>query len=473
MIRVIELSILTIYMLICIFIGYYLRKRAKTLVDFLIAGREVGTLTNAIAIFATISSAATYMGFAALGYKFGILLLLACCCGPTGFLLFQLLLAKPLRNYGMFTITDFLGDRYDSKIVRVIASIFTFIFLYIYIIPQLKALGILGSYLLGIDYTFVVIVLGSVYLIYVLLGGMWAITITDIIQGLLVAIMGTAMGITIYLHFGNLNALIYQASARYPALFAVPSNILPFFGLIIAGTMFVTSSAHIVNRIFTSRNIITARRSLCCVTWIYIPVIFGLILLPIGAHALLPPLKDPDWIFVEMAGKLWHPVLVGLGLAGLAAALMSTTDALLITCAAIVANDIYRKTLKPDAPEENVVRLARYSVLVIGVTAIIISLKPPGLIGEIVAMLLVGFASTFFFPILLGVWWRRANKYGAVAGMLAGFISFVLIRTFKLMPTNTEIFVSGTLNLLLIILVSYLTPPPSENALKLYFKLHS
>ena len=88
-------------------------------------------------------------------------------------------------------------------------------------------------------------------------------------------------------------------------------------------------------------------------------------------------------------------------------------------------------------------------------------------------MLLVGFASTFFFPILLGVWWRRANKYGAVAGMLAGFISFVLIRTFKLMPTNTEIFVSGTLNLLLIILVSYLTPPPSENALKLYFKLHS
>jgi len=281
------------------------------------------------------------------------------------------------------------------------------------------------------------------------------------------------MGLTIYLHFGNLDTLVSQASAKHPALFAVPTNILPFFGLIISGTMFVASSAHIVNRIFTSKDTTTARRSLCCVTWIYIPVIFGLVMLPIGAHALLPPLKDPDWIFVEMAGRLWNPVLVGLGLAGLTAALMSTTDALLITCAAIVANDIYKKTLKPDAPEENVVRLSRYSALVIGVSVIILSLKPPGLIGEIVAMLLVGFASTFFFPILLGVWWKTANKYGAAAGMLAGFISFTLIRTFKLMPTNMEIFVSGTLNLILIILVSYLTPPPSENALKLYSRLHS
>ena len=194
---IIERVLVVLYLLGCIGIGVFASKKVLGSRDeYWVAGRRIGTVVNAMAIMASLASGGSIIGVMGLAYSQGIPATLALFAGAVlGFPIASLLVARPLRNFGRYTITDFLVFRYPSAVVRYLVPLLIVIAFTVYIVAQLKAAGITANALLGIPYETALTLATVVFILYVSIGGMIAITWTDVIQGLLMltVILGTAV----------------------------------------------------------------------------------------------------------------------------------------------------------------------------------------------------------------------------------------------------------------------------------------
>jgi len=182
----------------------------------------------------------------------------------------------------------------------------------------------------------------------------------------------------------------------------------------------------------------------------------------------------------ELAGlSRW---VTGLLAVGAIMAALSTVTGLLITGAGAFSYDIYYRLLNPDATEGQRMKVAKGATLVLAVLVVLAAINPPGLIAEITAVAFALAGNTLFPVFLLGIWWDRTNKYGAIAGMATGlFITFAALvlgdsvpLLHQFFPPTSSAFIGAPLVLLVIIVVSLITPPPSEQIRRqLADKVHS
>lgn len=195
----IERILVGLYLVGCVGLGIYASRTVFGSRDeYWVAGRRVGTVVNAMAIMASLASGGSIIGVMGLAYSQGIPATLALFAGAVlGFPLASILVARQLRRFGRYTITDFLGFRYPSRVVRLLVPCLIVVAFTIYIVAQLKAAGITANALLGIPYPTALVLATVVFIIYVSFGGMIAITWTDVIQGflMLVVVLGTAMAL--------------------------------------------------------------------------------------------------------------------------------------------------------------------------------------------------------------------------------------------------------------------------------------
>ena len=180
-----ERILVGIYLFGCVAIGIAASKKVMGSRDeYWVAGRRIGTVVNSMAIMAALASGGSIIGVMGLAYAQGIPATLALFGGAVlGFPLASILVAKPLRNFGKFTITDFLSFRYPHAVVRYLVPILIVAAFTIYIVAQLKAAGITAEALLGIPYDIALTLATVVFIIYVSFGGMVAITWTDVTRG--------------------------------------------------------------------------------------------------------------------------------------------------------------------------------------------------------------------------------------------------------------------------------------------------
>ena len=195
----IERALVLLYLAACIGIGIFAsRKVLASRDEYWVAGRRIGTAVNAMAIMASLASGGSIIGVMGLAYSQGIPATLALFAGAViGFPLASILVARQLRRFGRYTITDFLAFRFPNPIVRLLVPVLIVIAVTIYIVAQLKAAGITAQALLGIPYDTALVVATLVFITYVSIGGMIAITWTDVIQGvmMLVVVLGTALAV--------------------------------------------------------------------------------------------------------------------------------------------------------------------------------------------------------------------------------------------------------------------------------------
>ena len=179
-----ERILVAVYLLGCIGIGIAASRKVRGSRDeYWVAGRRIGTTINSMAIMAALASGGSIIGVMGLAYSQGIPATLALFAGAVlGFPIASLLVARPLRNFGKYTITDFLAYRYPSAVVRYLVPTLIVIAFTIYIVAQLKAAGITATALLGIPYDTALTLATLVFITYVSFGGMIAITWTDVIQ---------------------------------------------------------------------------------------------------------------------------------------------------------------------------------------------------------------------------------------------------------------------------------------------------
>ncbi|MGM0830722.1 MAG: sodium:solute symporter family protein [Bacillota bacterium] len=506
-----------------LYIGIAVYNKAKATSDFYVAGRGVPPIFNGMAIGADWMSAASFIGLAGtvmiLGYDG-----LAYIMGWTGgYLLLTFLLAPQLRKYGRYTVPEFIGDRYNSHTARVIAAICTIIISFTYSIGQLSGSGVVIGRLFEIDAkvgTMIGVVLIAFYAAF---GGMKGITWTQVAQyvvliiAYLIPVIFMSLQITgnpaPWLSYGELVGKIGELDrelgiSEYFAPFTNGTKwqFMALMFTLMAGT---AGLPHVIVRFYTVSTMKAARWS---GAWALLFI--GLLYLSAPAYAAFSrfilmtkvagsQISDlPSWTksWVD-TGKLqvadgngdgilqWKEIIIsndivvmatpeianlgvfviGLVAAGAMAAALSTAGGLMIAISSSFAHDIYYRVFKPNATEKNRLAVARWSIVIATVLAGIVALNPPGVITQIVAWAFALASGTFFPALLLGVWWKRSNAQGVIAGMLVGlgvtltyiFLARSGITLFGIIDTGAGVFGAAAATIANIV-VSLMTKAPSQ-----------
>ncbi|PSM19558.1 MULTISPECIES: sodium:solute symporter family protein [Nitratireductor] len=463
---------------------------------YYVAGRQVPAVYNGMATAADWMSGASFVALAG-GVYFGGYGYMAFIVGWTGgYVLVNSLMAPYLRKFGCYTVPDFVGTRYGGNLARFCAVVVLVVASFTYVTAQINATGTIAARALHIPFSYGVWFGLLGILLCSMLGGMRAVTWTQVAQYIVLIIaylvpviwMSNAQGFGIIPHFtyGEAAAGMAQFEAQYglnPPAEAIPGlSVLttPHTGPVgdLAQWKFVTlalcmmagtaSLPHILMRYFTTPSVRAARKS---VAWSLLFIFLLYFTAPALATLTKLQLLDPSlptaiigksieevqnlaWIqnwsdvgflavvdqngdgilqlnefFMrpdivvlatpEIAGLPY--VISGLVAAGGMAAAMSTADGLLLAIANALSHDLYYKIIDPKADTAVRLIVARVLLLVIGAAAALIaSLQLTGILGA-VAWAFCFAASGLFFPLALGVWWKRANTAGAIAGMVFGF----------------------------------------------------
>jgi cation/acetate symporter len=511
-------------------LGIAARSRVRDTRGFYVADANVPAVANGAAIAADWMSAASFISMAGIiafaGYGGSLFLM-----GWTGgYVLLALLLAPYLRKFGKYTVPDFVGDRYSetARAVAVFAAVFVS---FTYVAGQMRGVGIVFSRFLELSITTGVVVGVGVVLVYAVLGGMKGITWTQVAQYsvLIVAYLIPAVAVADRLtgnlipqiSFGEIMARLDLVQAdlgfgKYSEPFADRGRLDMFLATatLMCGT---AGLPHVIVRFYTAKSVRAARWSafwaLAFIAILYTTApavaVFaksnllddvsqqsidevpawvtnweetGLIAIDDtdgdglidytpdeGTNELT---IDPDIMVLanpEVAG-LPAPV-VGLVAAGGLAAALSTASGLLLVISSAVAHDLYYKRLRPEATERERLQVGRIAMAGAVVVAGYFGVNPPGFVAEVVA-LAFGLAAASFFPVIvLGIFWKRANSQGAIAGLTVGLSTAALYMYMTLFQDMELWFdisaigvgaVSMVLNAVTMVVVSKLTPPPPQ-----------
>ena len=471
--------------------------------QYYVAGREVPAVFNGMATAADWMSGASFIALAGGVYLKGYPYMAFLVGWTGGYVLVAALIAPFLRKFGCYTVPDFIGTRYGGNLARFCAVVILVVASFTYVTAQITGTGIVASRALQIPFEFGVYIGLAGILFCSMLGGMRAVTWTQVAQYIVLIIaylipvfwMSHKLGYGLIPHIAQFDAVLRvqemealhqvkellpaaEASAEASGLAALTVGIndvsddplarWKFFTLVLCMMAGTASLPHILMRYFTTSSVRAARQSVgysllfICLLYLSAPALATFtklsLLDPTVATSIIgksiSDVSNLEWIqrwsevgflkiidsngdgflqinefFMkadivvlatpEMAGLPY--VISGLVAAGGLAAAMSTADGLLLAIANALSHDLYYKIIDPKASTKTRLMVARALLLIIGgCAAYVASQKLTGILGA-VAWAFCFANSGLFFPLVLGVWWKRANKAGALAGMIGGF----------------------------------------------------
>ncbi|TXK13764.1 sodium/solute symporter [Microbacterium hatanonis] len=459
---VLNISIFGAFVAVTLFIVIRASRNNKTAADYYAAGRSFTGPQNGFAISGDYLSAASFLGICGAiaingydGFLYSIGFLVA-------WLVALLLVAELMRNTGKFTMADVLSFRLKQGPVRMAAALTTLAVCFFYLLAQMAGAGGLVSLLLGIGdqlgQSIVVGVVGVLMIVYVLIGGMKGTTWVQIVKAFL--LIGGALVMTIWvlaINGFNLNTLLESAVAAStsdpkdailgPGL-QYGSNPWDFISLALALVLGTAGLPHVLMRFYTVPTAKEARRSVVWAIWLIGLFYLLTLVLGYGAAALV----GPDVIKAAPGGvnsaapllalQLGGPVLLGFISAVAFATILAVVAGLTITAAASFAHDIYANVIKKgNVPPDGEVKVARRTVIVIGVLAILGGIGVQGQnVAFLVALAFAVAASANLPTILYSLFWRRFTTRGAVwsmyGGLAAAIILIVLSPVFWGTPTS-------------------------------------
>ena len=427
-----ERILVGVYLAVCIGIGIAASKKVMgSRSEYWVAGRRIGTVVNSMAIMAALASGGSIIGVMGLAYAQGIPATLALFGGAVlGFPLASILVAKPLRNFGKFTITDFLSFRYPHALVRYLVPTLIVIAFTIYIVAQLKAAGIAAEALLGIPYNTALALATVVFVIYVSFGGMVAITWTDVIQGFLMVLVVVGTACVLIWRVGSPFEIMSQATAVAPELGQVAHRpVSGYLGYFVIWATAIPVIPHIVMRVFTAKDADSARLSLNLSMLVYSVMILAAVLaiVPVG-RIDFPGLQDADELFLRVMETRFPPLIRGIAVAAVLAAVMSTTDALLLACSSAISHDILGGVLQGRASNRTLSLVRIGSTWVIGIAALLWAFSPPELITEFYTAGVGVLSASLFVPTIAGLWWKKANLAGGVGAVVSGATVYMVVQ---------------------------------------------
>jgi len=474
--KVTESIIVLIYLIVLLVIGYVYRKMAeRSERDYWVAGSQAPLWINIPCVVSILISGGSFLGLPGLAYKTGAFFSTLMILGViVGVALMVMLVGEQYRRAECMTYPDYMYFLFKSNAVRGTAALMFGIYAFGYLIPQFKGGAVTFHYLLGTPFNLSMFIMGAILVIYVMLGGFWAVTWTDFLQGILLYISMILLGIVAIVGLGGLSTIWHEAVKAFPEYGIPKTPWISGFGLFLIWSLAVPTFPANVSRVFASADDRVVRISL--VTGIMLYAIFHFITIFVIAPSAImiagTTLAKPDMALIVVLQKFFPAIIAGFVAAGILSALMSSADSLLMGFIAVIVHDFYKSLIRPDLTERQTVFYARIVTLVGGIAAVLFSIWTPAIIA-IIAGKVAGFAAAaLFFPMVVSTWWRRTNRKGALWGMYGGAISYAVLLALDL-PLFSEVIYSCIIALVLTIVVSLATGPPSEERLKAFEIVHT
>lgn len=458
--------------------GKHKHKAGKFMEEYFIGSRSMGGLVLAMTLISSYVGASSFIGGPGVAYNLGLSwVFLACIQVPTAFFTLGILgkkLAIISRKINGVTITDYLRARYESNLVIVLASLMMLIFFIGTIVAQFVGGARLFESVTGLSYNFGLILFTAVVIIYTTFGGFRAVTITDAIQGI-VMLLATGLLFFIILEKGNGMENIMQSILKTnPNLLTPDSNgavskpfILSFWMLVGVGVLGLPVTEV---RCMGFKDSKAMHRAMIIGTSIVGILMLGMHLVGVVGAAVEPGVEVGDKIIPILAIKNMHPILAGVFIAGPLAAIMSSVDSLLIMSSAAIVKDLYINYIDKNPSESKIKKLSFATSLLLGIIVFVLALNPPKLLVWINLFALAGQEAAFFCPILLGLYWKRANATGAAVSMIFSvvFYLYTVIMNIKIMNMH-QIVPTIIFSILLFTIGSYFGKPNSEKVNELFF----
>ena len=458
--------------------GKHKHKAGKFMEEYFIGSRSMGGLVLAMTLISSYVGASSFIGGPGVAYNLGLSwVFLACIQVPTAFFTLGILgkkLAIISRKINGVTITDYLRARYESNLVIVLASLMMLIFFIGTIVAQFVGGARLFESVTGLSYNFGLILFTAVVIIYTTFGGFRAVTITDAIQGI-VMLLATGLLFFIILEKGNDMENIMQTLLKTnPNLLTPDSNgavskpfILSFWMLVGVGVLGLPVTEV---RCMGFKDSKAMHRAMIIGTSIVGILMLGMHLVGVMGAAVEPGVEVGDKIIPILAIKNMHPILAGVFIAGPLAAIMSSVDSLLIMSSAAIVKDLYINYIDKNPSESKIKKLSFATSLLLGIIVFVLALNPPKLLVWINLFALAGQEAAFFCPILLGLYWKRANATGAAVSMIFSvvFYLYTVIMNIKIMNMH-QIVPTIIFSILLFTIGSYFGKPNSEKVNELFF----
>ena len=352
-----------------------------------------------------------------------------------------------------------------------ISAAFILIFFLFYTSSGLVAGGKLFETTFGLDYQLAVIVGAAAVVSYTLFGGFLAVSWTDVVQGLLMVAALMIVPVVALSVDGGWSAASASINAKNPELLNIwtsidgqPLGAIAIMSLLGWGLGYF-GQPHILARfkaIRSAEDIPVARRT--AVSWTVLALLGSLGCGLVSIAFFETPLSDPETAFMLLINALFHPVIAGVLLAAILAAVMSTADSQLLVSSSALADDFYKALFRQQASQKELVNVGRGAVVCIAVAATFIALNPDSKVLDMVSYAWAGFGAAFGPTLILALYWKRMNWQGALAGVIVGGSTVVIWKqlsggVFDLYEIIPGFVLAG----LGVILVSLVTTKPSAS----------
>lgn len=485
-----------IYFIFMYGIGFYAAKRMKMALNkksvqgetyieqYMTGGREMGGFVLSMTLVATYLSAGSFIGGPGTAYTHGLAwIFLAMSQMPTGYYTLMVLgkkFAIVSRKIGSHSLSDFLRKRYESRTVLVVASLSIVFFLIAAMGAQLIGAARLLQGATGLSYRSALLFFAITVVVHTALGGFRGVVLNDALQGVVMTISTVALITAVVIKGGGVENLVQGMKAIDPGMISpfgvkegfmtVPwvSSFWVLVGFAVVGLPAVSMRA------MSYKDTASLKKGICYGTLVSIALILGMHLVGAFGSVLVKDIASGDLVVPTLTRTLFNPIVAGIVLSGPLAAVMSTIDSQLLLVVGAIVNDLVINYVRPELKSQNkkTQAITKITAFFVGIVIVLVALDPPELMVWLNLFATAGQLSTFLWPTVLGLYWKRANSAGALASMIIGIGSFAVCHYLWKRPLGMHpVVLSLVLSLLAFVVVSKITKKPSEKVIKLFWGL--
>jgi sodium/proline symporter len=461
-----------IYLVGMLVIGYFAYNRTSDLSDYMLGGRNLGPAVTALSAGASDMSGWLLMGLPGAMYASGLSSGWIVVGLTLGAYLNWLYVAPRLRTYtevanNSITIPDYFENRFkdQSRVLRIVSALVIFVFFTFYTSSGMVSGGELFKSSFGIDYLWGVWITAGVVILYTLFGGFLAVSWTDFVQGTIMFIALILVPIVTVMEVGGIGVAFSEIRSIDPTLLDAfkGTSVIGIFSLLAWGLGYF-GQPHIIVRfmaISSIKEMKQARR--IGMGWMIFSLVGAMFTGLIGIAYFSQAgtkLDNPETVFIVLSKVLFHPLITGFLLAAILAAIMSTISSQLLVTASALTEDFYKAFFRRSATDKELVLVGRLSLLGVSLIALYLAINPNETILNLVGYAWAGFGSAFGPVVLISLYWKRMNKWGALGGMITGAVTVIIWEQIKAFDEIYEMIPGFIACTIAIFVISLLTKKP-------------
>jgi sodium/proline symporter len=473
---------LIVYSVLILVVGVWAARLNRTLDAYLLADRKLGAWVAAFSERASGESAWLLVGLPGLAFASGLSALwvgVGCCSGIAfSWWVVARRLREETERVEALTLADYFAARFPdpNHALRLTATVIILFFFTFYVAAQFLAAGKVLHYYLGIPELAGMAIGAVLILFYTAAGGLLAVAWTDLIQGIIMLLTLAILPLAVLGELGGVAGLEAKLAALGGSYLALAPGATTWAAVsAVAGSLAIglgyMGQPHLVLRFMAISSPDEVRKGrVIAVGWALI-AFFGAVLIGVTGVAFFGPdivgegklIADQEQLMPMMARHFMPAWLAVVMIVGAIAAMMSTADSQLLASASAISEDVYRRLIRPDAPQDRLVALGRWATLGVGVVGFLLAWRADEFVYDMVLYAWAGLGSSFGPPLLLALYWRRTSRAGALAGFVTGTV--VVVVWYNVGPLQSALYemIPGfAASLLATVLGSLLNPDPGQ-----------